>query len=145
MPSPPGSPDGWQDDDAGLIALPCGVRVRGRPASRTPAGPADLTLLLVEGPVPPWPYRRVRWPDFWIPVDRDDALAALHEAHRRALAGERVEAACRGGIGRTGTALAALAVLDGLSPRAAVAWVRTGYDPRAVETPWQRRWLNRVE
>jgi protein-tyrosine phosphatase len=68
----------------------------------------------------------------------------LREAHRRACAGERVEVGCRGGIGRTGTALAALSILDGLDPRAAVTWVRRVYHPRAVETPWQRWWLRRV-
>jgi protein-tyrosine phosphatase len=47
-------------------------------------------------------------------------------------------------VGRTGTALAALAVLDGLDPEAAVHWVRAVYDRRAVETPWQRWWLRRV-
>jgi protein-tyrosine phosphatase len=52
--------------------------------------------------------------------------------------------ACGGGIGRTGTALAALAVLDGLTPREALRWVRAGYHRRAVETPWQRRWLETV-
>jgi protein-tyrosine phosphatase len=58
--------------------------------------------------------------------------------------GERVEVACRGGVGRTGTALAALAVLDGLVPADAVHRVRADYHRRAVETPWQRRWLRRV-
>ncbi|HEY7224376.1 MAG TPA: hypothetical protein VH561_12425 [Micromonosporaceae bacterium] len=56
----------------------------------------------------------------------------------------RVEVACRGGRGRTGTALAALSILDGLAPRAALAWLRRTYDPGAVETPWQRWWLCRV-
>jgi len=141
---PSGHPsDGWLDD-AGLITLPSGVRVRGRRAA-TPAVPADFTLLLTRGPAPPWPYRRLRWPDFWIPTDRADALDALHEAHRRALLGERVEAACGGGKGRTGTALAALAVLDGLDAAQALAWVRAGYHPGAVETPWQRWWLGRVQ
>ena len=79
-----------------------------------------------------------------MPTDQDDALAALAEAHRRAYAGERVEVACRGGVGRTGTALAALVVLDGLAPDGAVAWVRAGYHRRAVETPWQRKWLQTV-
>jgi protein-tyrosine phosphatase len=126
-----------------LVTLPGGARVRGR-RLRDREDPADFALLLADGPVPDWPYRRIRWPDFWIPTDQDDALDALREAHRRALAGERVEIACRGGVGRTGTALAALAVLDGLSPRAAVPWVRSAYHPRAVETPWQRWWLRRV-
>jgi protein-tyrosine phosphatase len=60
------------------------------------------------------------------------------------LDGERVEVTCRGGVGRTGTALAALAVLDGLPPDDAVRRVRTRYHPRAVETPWQRWWLREI-
>ncbi len=108
--------------------------------------PARLSrsLLLADGPAPAWNHRRVRWPDFWIPVNRADALDALREAHRRARAGERVEVACLGGVGRTGTALAALAVLDGLPHQQAVTWIRDRYHQRAVETPWQRRWLRAV-
>jgi len=30
-----------------------------------------------------------------------------------------------------------------VSPREAVAYVREHYDPRAVETPWQRRYVTR--
>jgi Protein-tyrosine phosphatase len=132
----------WQDE-IGLVALPGGARVRGRRLA-DPASPADFALVLAGGPAPRWPHRRIRWPDFGVPTDCDDALDALREAHRRATAGERVEVACRGGLGRTGTALAALAVLDGLTPGQAVAWVRDRYDRRAVETPWQRRWLGNV-
>jgi hypothetical protein len=131
------------DDEAGVVRLPGGARVRGR-RLRDRASSADFALVLAAGPVPAWPHRRLRWPDFWIPLDSDDALDALREVHRRALAGERVEVTCRGGVGRTGTALAALAVLDGLSPEDALSWVRREYHPRAVETPWQRRWLCRV-
>jgi protein-tyrosine phosphatase family protein len=132
----------WSDE-TGLVTLPTGPRVRGRRIS-DPVSPADFALLLVDGPAPAWAHRRLRWPDFWIPTDRADALDALHEAHRRALAGERVEIMCRGGIGRTGTALAALAILDGLPPPQAVGWVREHYHRHAVETPWQRRWLRTV-
>jgi hypothetical protein len=130
-------------DDAGLVTLPTGPRVRGRRLGDT-VSPADFALLLAGGAVPTWPHRHIRWPDFWIPLDPADALDALHEAHRRAHAGERVEVTCRGGIGRTGTALAALAILDGLPPDRAVAWVRENHHPRAVETLVQRRWLRRV-
>lgn len=136
------TPAAWSSD-AGIMALPGGARVRGR-ALRDPASPADFALVLARGPVPPWPHRHIRWPDFWVPLDRDDALDALAEAHHRAVAGARVEITCRGGIGRTGTALAALAVLDGCAPAAALRWVRTVYHPKAVETPWQRTWLARV-
>ncbi|WP_434740331.1 protein-tyrosine phosphatase family protein [Micromonospora sp. SH-82] len=130
-------------DQTGIVVLPGGASVRGRRAG-DPASLADFALLLVPGPVPDWPHRRIRWPDFWVPTDRADALDALREGLRRAVAGERVEVCCRGGIGRTGTALAALAVLDGLPDRQAVDWVRTHYHPKAVETPWQRRWLRRL-
>ena len=130
-------------DATGLVTLPSGARLRGRRLA-DPASPADFALILARGPVPAWPHRRIRWPDLWIPTDRDDALDALHEAHHRARTGERVEVACRGGLGRTGTALAALAILDGLSPREAFTWVRSNYHCRAIETPWQRRWLRNV-
>jgi hypothetical protein len=131
------------DDGTGVFDLPGGARVRGRRLD-APASPADFALVLAGGPLPPWPSRRLRWPDFWVPLDRADALDALGGAHRRASAGERVEVACHGGVGRTGTALAALAVLDGLPADDAVRWVRARYHPRAVEAPWQRRWLRSV-
>jgi hypothetical protein len=134
--------DGWLDE-RGVVRLPGGARVRGRRLGEA-ASPADFSLVLASGLPPPWPHRRVRWPDFWVPTETADALDALREARRRASAGERVEVACGGGVGRTGTALAALAVLDGLTPAAAVHWVRSAYHRRAVETPWQRWWLRRV-
>lgn len=130
-------------DEMGLVTLPAGARVRAR-RLRDTVSPADFALLLADGPVPAWPHRHIHWPEFWIPINRADALDALREAHRRAHAGERVEVTCRGGIGRTGTALAALAVLDGLPSKQAVAWVRANYNRRAVETPWQRLWLRTV-
>lgn len=82
----------------------------------------------------------MRWPDFRLPTDRTDAASALHEAWECA-ADERVEIACSGGLGRTGTALACLAVLDGVPRGDAVAFLREHYSPRAVETPWQRRYV----
>jgi protein-tyrosine phosphatase len=54
---------------------------------------------------------------------------------------ERVEVGCAGGRGRTGTALACIAVLDGVPPGEAVAYVRRNYHPGAVEAPWQRRFV----
>jgi len=58
---------------------------------------------------------------------------------------ERVEIACGGGRGRTGTAIACLAVLDGIPSSRAVLWTRQQYGRRAVETPWQRRFVARFD
>jgi protein-tyrosine phosphatase len=54
-----------------------------------------------------------------------------------------VEVACFGGRGRTGTALACMAILDGVPRTEAVEYVRARYRPGAVETPWQRRYVRR--
>lgn len=135
-------------DDAQVsrtVVLPSGARVRGRKLGEIPDERADFLLALAEGPMPPWPYRRIVWPDFWVPRDRLDALDGLREVLRRARDGEVVEVACRGGRGRTGTALAALAVLDGMPRKEAVGWVRQQYDPKVVETPWQAWWVRRLE
>ncbi len=84
----------------------------------------------------------MRWPDFWLPVHRSQAKDILAEAWDRA-SHERVEIACGGGRGRTGTALACLAVIDGVPANEVVSFVRRQYDARAIETPWQRRYAER--
>lgn len=125
----------------GWIGLPSGARVRGRRMADRPDEPADLLLALADGPSPAWEVRRIDWPDFGLPADPDAALAVLRDALGRARAGQRVEVACLGGRGRTGTALAALAVLDGMDPAEAVPWVRRTYQPGAVETSEQEQWV----
>ena len=136
----------WPTPDPRVVRLPSGRLVRVRALRRPPpAGPDPGFGLYLLGRQPdevPWPSRWVRWGDFRLPADEADARAALVEAWQRA-ATERVEVACGGGRGRTGTALACLAVLDGVPAPHAVAWVRRAHDPRAVETPWQRRWVSR--
>lgn len=108
-----------------------------------PALPPDWGVYLAfRDPAPEWDYRWVCWPDFWIPLDGIDARNAIAQAWRLS-ADVRVEVACGGGVGRTGTALALLVILDGLDADQAVCWVRSRYHPRAVETPWQRKWLSR--
>ena len=66
------------------VELPSGLRVRGRRIGDRPADPADFLLALADGPAPPWPVRRIRWPDFRLPTDRVDALADLADALDRA-------------------------------------------------------------
>ena len=125
------------------MVLPSGRTVRGR-GLRDPAPtvPPDRGVYLLGRPPPPtpWPQEWVRWPDFRLPSDRAAARRSLVDVWQR-LDVERVEIACDGGRGRTGTALACLAVLDGTPSEDAVAYVRAHYDRHAVETPWQRRYV----
>jgi hypothetical protein len=136
----------WAPDAPGVIRLPSGLLVRGRGLRRPlPEGPEPEFALYLLGTTPPlvrWRSRWVRWRDFWLPSDRGDFADALREVLKRA-GSERVEIACGGGFGRTGTALACLAVLDGVPNDQAVAYVRERYSGRAVETPWQRRLVTR--
>jgi hypothetical protein len=134
----------WDPGAPGVLALPSGRLVRGRGLRHPPPpGPAPEFGLYLLGAPPravPWQSHWVRWRDGWLPADRADLRAALEEARVRAVT-ERVELACAGGLGRTGTALACLAVLDGVAPAEAVGWVRSRYARRAVEMPWQRRFV----
>jgi protein-tyrosine phosphatase len=138
--------DSWDPASAGVLRLPSGRLVRGRALRRPlPAGPAPTFAVYLLGRTPPpvaWESRWLRWPDFRLPTDRALASELLYEAWERADT-DRVEIACGGGRGRTGTALACLAVIDGVPASEAVAFVRRHYDPRAVETPWQRRYVAR--
>ncbi len=134
----------WDPAAAGVLRLPSGVLIRGR-ALRAPLPEGPLPefgiYLLGKGPPSvPWPSRWVRWPDFRVPTDPHAAHDALRDAWRRAET-KRVEVACGGGRGRTGTALACIAVLDGVPPAEATAYVREHYDRKAVEMPWQRRFV----
>ncbi|MFG2781064.1 protein phosphatase [Streptomyces prunicolor] len=137
----------WNPTATGVLRLPSGRLVRGRGLRR--ALPADSSiptygvyLLGQRPPEVPWETRWLRWPDFRLPADRAEAHAVLTDAWHRSLT-ERVEFACGGGRGRTGTALACLAILDGVPPGEAVDYVRARYDRHAVETPWQRRYVRR--
>ncbi|UJB40624.1 protein-tyrosine phosphatase family protein [Streptomyces sp. A1-5] len=136
----------WQTTDPGVLRLPSGRLVRGRGLRHPlPAGPTPsyaVHLLGKQPPEVPWEARWLLWPDFRLPRHRAQAQHVLRDAWERA-AGERVEFACGGGRGRTGTALACLAVLDGVPADKAVEFVRRNYDRHAVETPWQKRYVRR--
>lgn len=136
----------------GAIRLPDGAWIRGRGLrGPLPGGPAPgFGLYLGSGrlrrrhePAVSWESAWIDWPDFLLPRDRDDAVRRIRDLHARARSGGSVEVACGGGVGRTGTVIACLAVLSGVAPADAVAWAREHHHPRAVETPWQRRWVAR--
>ncbi len=103
--------------------------------------PPDFGLYLDHRWKPPWAHALLEWPDFGLPPDEEDVVAALTAALERAQSGERVELGCLGGHGRTGTALACLAFLTGHPKADAVAWVRANYCPDAVETAEQEQFV----
>jgi hypothetical protein len=143
----------------GAIELPDGSWVRGRglrdtPPDRTRGAPEGLApeLGLYLGgrrsqrrydPALRWPHEWIHWPDFLLPRDPEAAVRHIHGLAANARAGRRVEVACYGGVGRTGTVIACLAVVAGLTPDDAIDWAREHHHHRAVETPWQRRWVHR--
>lgn len=140
----------------GAVALPDGTLIRGRGRrAGMPDGPLpdfglylgspDGRSLLRRKPAwqPDWPAEWIDWPDFRTPRDDRKAAAQISAAYERAKAGERVEVACGGGNGRTGTVIACMAVLAGHPAADAVAWTRAHYRRHAVETPGQKRWVAR--
>ncbi len=136
----------------GSTELPDGTWIRGRGLAKpAPAEPfPDYGLYLGTGrfhdrhePTLTWPHEWIDWPDFRLPRNPTAATSLIRALHERARQGQRVEVACRGGVGRTGTVIACLAVLAGTEPAEAVTWTRAHYHHRAVETPGQRRWVTR--
>lgn len=136
----------WSVTDERVIPLPSGRLIRGRGLEAHPEMPIDpeFGLYLLATPVRgvPWSHEWIEWADFGLPTDPVSADRAIILAWQHALT-DRVEVACMGGLGRTGTALACLATLDGLSPAAAIDHVRAAYDPRAIETPEQADYVAR--
>jgi hypothetical protein len=132
-----------------VVVLPGGTEVTavsfdaGDPYTRD--RPPDFGLYLDARWDPPWPHAHLDWPDFGVPADPAPVVAALRSLLARAGAGERVEVGCLGAHGRTGTALACLAVLSGHPPGEAVAWVRDRYCPKAVETADQEAFVATID
>ncbi len=79
-------------------------------------------------------------PDRGIPPDPLAFRATLDDVIGRIRAGERVVVACRGGLGRTGTAVAALLVDGGVAPDGAIARVRAAR-PGTIEQQVQQRFV----
>jgi hypothetical protein len=89
---------------------------------------------------PPWNHAHLAWVDFGVP-DAAELRVALEDVLERSRRGEHVEVGCLGGHGRTGTALACLAVLTGTPADEAIAWVRAVYCEKAVETDEQQAFV----
>lgn len=136
----------------GTIRLPDGTKIRGRglrnplPEGSTPDYGLYLggrKLRTRHEDALAWSHDWVDWPDFLLPRDRELAIKSIRALHDRAQRGELVEVACGGGVGRTGTVIACLAILAGVEPGEAVSWTRANYQRHAVETPWQKAWVKR--
>ncbi|GII00302.1 protein-tyrosine phosphatase family protein [Planobispora takensis] len=132
------------------VQIPDGTWIRGRGLrDPTPIGPVpDFALYLGLSRLRNrheakllWPHEWVPWPDYMLPLDWHETALAIVRLYDRARSGEAVEVACKGGVGRTGTVISCMTILAGLPAHLAVRWTRRKYNPRAVETPWQRRWV----
>lgn len=90
-----------------------------------------------------WRYEYIDWPDMSTPYNDVIAVEAIIEAYERALLhGQKVEVGCIGGHGRTGTVLACMAVLEGLTADAAMQLVWASYCKHAIETKSQEWWIH---
>ena len=112
------------------------------PSRRASAQPLRSISFEDQPPDVVWEARWLPWKDFGLPADDQQARNLLHEAWVRAET-DRVEIACLGGMGRTGTAMACIAVLDGVPATDAVAYVRKHYRAGAVETAQQQQYVER--
>jgi Protein-tyrosine phosphatase len=114
----------------------CGLSDR-----REEASDRDFGVYMDPRWAPTWPAEVIEWEDFGLPAEPQRATDQIRAAFERARGGERVEVGCAGGLGRTGTVLACMAILAGVPSAEAVAWVRENYDERAVETAQQEEFV----
>ncbi|MFP7695737.1 protein-tyrosine phosphatase family protein [Trueperella sp. LYQ143] len=134
----------------GVVEFPSGRRIRGR-SWRTPVDEhASLCIVLTTGVGSKYGRPGVTgdaaqtitidWPDYRLPRRASHARDVLRDAWQRA-AHERVEIVCGGGVGRTGTALAIIGVMDGMDPQEAIDFVKEHYDEGSIENPAQRAFV----
>ncbi len=120
----------------GTVVRACGVASRDENAAWREFG-----LYLDAAWEPDWPAVVIDWPDFGVPMSREDVDRAIRYAFQLAREGKNVEIGCLGGIGRTGTVLACMAVLSGVATATAIEWVRSNYSVYAVEEAEQEEWV----
>ncbi|MBU1048977.1 hypothetical protein KKG90_03020, partial [Candidatus Bipolaricaulota bacterium] len=101
----------------------------------------DFGLYMDASWSPTWDAQVIDWPDYGLPSHDAEAIDQIIAAFNRAKNGERLEIGCIGGLGRTGTVLACMAILGGVPAADAVAWVRANYNAQAVETAAQEAWV----
>ncbi|MCK5245556.1 hypothetical protein KAR02_01550 [Candidatus Bipolaricaulota bacterium] len=125
------------------VRFPEGTCITASPLSarQEDASDRDFGLYMDPAWAPTWNAELIDWPDFGLPADWETAANQIVSAFEHAKNGERVEIGCIGGLGRTGTVLACMAILAGVPVDQAVEWARANYDSRAVETLEQAEWV----
>jgi len=125
------------------VTLPNGTNVRAIPlAERVYDDPTrDFGLYAEREWAPTWPSAVIEWDDFGPPNNNVEAARQVFDAFERVSKGETVEVGCRAALGRTGTILACMAILAGVEPAEAEAWVHRNYDACAVEGDAQRAFI----
>lgn len=86
----------------------------------------------------------IPWTDYGLPTCTfERAAGAIVDLYEKAEAGQVCEVGCMGGHGRTGTILAALAIIsdDTMTPAQAIAWVRSVHCKQAIESEKQEWWI----
>ena len=127
-----------------IVTFPDGSWVQATGAGRPEDDPTPDFGLYLDGcwaGAGDWERELLDWPDYGLPADTEVADRAIEGAFDRARSGERVEVGCVGGIGRTGTVLACMAILAGVAAVDARAWVRANYRADAVETEPQHAFV----
>lgn len=142
------------DLDKGVVEFPSGQRVRGRSWNQPISEYADVSAVLTTASPEAFAARHavgmgreivyISWPDNRLPQRPQRAIEQLSQLLGRA-ASERVEITCGGGVGRTGTALAMLAVISGMDAADAIAFVQQHYNPESVSSHAQRGFLMDME
>jgi protein-tyrosine phosphatase len=126
------------------VKLPDGTRVTAHSIfERQEDDPwREFGLYMDERWKPTWRAEVIDWEDFGVPASPETAAKQISDTFARAKEGQKVEVGCLGGLGRTGTVLACMAVLAGAPPAEAVAWVRRNYNKAAIETTEQEKWVH---
>ncbi len=138
--------DSWDPAGPGVLRLPSGRLVRGRGLLRAyPMGPPPtfgVYLLGKPASLVAWESRWVRWPDLWLPSDPADAgPPCRRRGNARPPSGSNLPAAAAAGA--PGRHWPASRSSTACPPPRRSSYVREHYDRRAVETPWQKRFVAR--
>ncbi len=139
----------WQLTD-GVVEFPSGRRIRARSWKAPVLQLATLSVVLTTvsetefAGAQTFPGAKeiimIDWPDQRLPRRSMQAVKTLQEVWQRADQ-ELVEITCRGGVGRTGSALALIAMYEGMSSSEAIDFIRESYNNDSVTSPAQRGFL----